>query len=140
MVHPVSNIIVETMLSIDPLLCRFGNVRVAKDHEIEPFQKLLVGKGSKGGGGLRRPVLVVVPVTPFIQLLCNPPCEGRTHPAKDALCHPVLEESPESEIFPLARVRQISMSDESPFGAQGLLMPPGVNLHVHPEVRCKKRS
>ncbi len=138
MVHPVSDIVIETILSVDSFLSRFRDVRMAKDHNLKPFQELLMGKGPKGGGGFRRSLLMVVPVTQLVQPLRNPPGESGTHSTKELFRHPVLEESPKSAILPLARVRQITVSDEGPFGAQPLFMSLGVNLHVHPEVSFKK--
>ena len=69
---PIPDIEVKTSSSIDPLLDLLGKMGVAEDDDLEPLQKLLMGKGLEGRRGSGLGIVMILLIAHVTQPLGNP--------------------------------------------------------------------
>jgi hypothetical protein len=70
--HPIPDIVVKTSSPFNPLFSLFRKMGVAKDDNLKPFQKLLMGKGLEGWRGDVLIIMIFL-ITHIAQLSGDPP-------------------------------------------------------------------
>jgi hypothetical protein len=138
--NPVSYVQIKALPSFDDLFDPFGNVGMAQDNDPESLQKFPVGKGVKGLDQRSGVTSAIDLVTLMTHLERDSTAPLRADPLNEMIHRPVLDDPSEKPIFPLFRIRQVSVGHKGSPPSQALFTPVRVNLHFHSKPVFKERG
>jgi hypothetical protein len=104
---------------------------MAKEDDLKPLQKFLMGKGSKRLGPAPFAIGMIDLMTLAAHLQCDATAHSGTHPLDQTKYPPALDDRSEESILPLPGIRQVSMGKEGSLPPQVRLPAARVNLNLH---------